>query len=255
MTGSRVVFVESEPLVYYERVIGPFQEKEYYRMSRIIAVALLFVVIGLTSFVLQQKKKVVFFGDSITAAGVKPGGYIVKVGELAAKDKLANSYEFIGAGIGGNKVYDLYLRMDDDVLARKPDVVVIFVGVNDVWHKRSYGTGTDADKFEKFYTALINRMSAQQIKVVLCTPGAIGERTDFSNELDGDLNNYSNIIRRLAQQNNLPLIDLRKAFLEYNLKNNAENKESGILTTDRVHLNEKGNDLVAEYMWKTIKSL
>jgi lysophospholipase L1-like esterase len=206
MTGSRVVFVESEPLVYYERVIGPFQEKEYYRMSRIIAVALLFVVIGLTSFVLQQKKKVVFFGDSITAAGVKPGGYIVKVGELAAKDKLANSYEFIGAGIGGNKVYDLYLRMDDDVLARKPDVVVIFVGVNDVWHKRSYGTGTDADKFEKFYTALINRMSAQQIKVVLCTPGAIGERTDFSNELDGDLNNYSNIIRRLAQQNNLPLI-------------------------------------------------
>ena len=140
-------------------------------------------------------------------------------------------------------------------LSKNPDVVIIYVGVNDVWHKRSYGTGTDADKFEKFYTALITKLKARNIKIALCTPAAIGERTDFSNELDGDLNNYSNIIRGLASRNNVPLIDLRNAFLEYNKKNNAENKESGILTSDRVHLNEKGNQLVAEEMWKIIKSL
>jgi lysophospholipase L1-like esterase len=224
-------------------------------MRRIITLFLLSAGIALMSFVLQQKKRVVFFGDSITAAGVRPGGYIVKVGELAANDKLADGYEFIGAGIGGNKVYDLFLRLEDDVLSKDPDVVVIFVGVNDVWHKRSYGTGTDADKFEKFYAALIDRMTARQIKVILCTPAAIGERTDFSNELDGDLNHYSNMIRSLAEKNSLPLIDLRKVFLQYNLTHNKENKESGILTTDRVHLNERGNELVAEQMWKTIKSL
>ncbi len=212
-------------------------------------------VIGLAAFTSMQKKKVIFFGDSITQAGVKPGGYIVKVGELAAGEKVADQYEFIGAGIGGNKVYDLYLRLEDDVLNKNPDVVIIYVGVNDVWHKRSYGTGTDPDKFEKFYSALISKMKAKNIKVALCTPAAIGERTDFSNELDGDLNSYSNIIRGLAAKNNLPLIDLRSAFLEYNKKFNTENKESGILTSDRVHLNEKGNQFVAEEMWKVIKSL
>ncbi|MBA4053414.1 MAG: G-D-S-L family lipolytic protein [Marivirga sp.] len=212
------------------------------------------VLIGLASFTTMQKRKVVFFGDSITEAGVKPGGYIVKVGELASKDKKADLFEFIGSGIGGNKVYDLYLRLEDDVLSKNPDVVIIYVGVNDVWHKRSHGTGTDADKFEKFYTALIKKLQAKNIKVALCTPAAIGERTDFSNELDGDLNNYSNIIRGLAQKNNLPLIDLRKAFLDYNKQYNTDNKESGILTTDRVHLNEKGNQFVAEEMWKTIQS-
>jgi lysophospholipase L1-like esterase len=77
-------------------------------------------------------------------------------------------------------------------------VVIIYVGVNDVWHKRTYGTGTDPDKFEKFYSALIAKLKAKNIKMALCTPAAIGERTDFSNELDGDLNNYSNIIRGLA---------------------------------------------------------
>ena len=213
------------------------------------------VLVGLTAFMATQKKKIIFFGDSITAAGVKPGGYIVKIGDLARKDNVGDQYEFIGAGIGGNKVYDLYLRLEDDVLSKDPDIVIIFVGVNDVWHKRSYGTGTDADKFEKFYAALIAKLQAKNITVVLCTPAAIGERTDFSNELDGDLNSYSNIIRGLAKKNNLQLIDLRKDFLEYNKQFNTENKESGILTTDRVHLNEKGNEFVAEKMWKTIKSL
>jgi lysophospholipase L1-like esterase len=203
----------------------------------------------------MQKKNIVFFGDSITEAAVKPGGYIVQIGELATKDKVSDSYDFIGAGISGNKVYDLYLRLENDVLSRNPNVVIIFIGVNDVWHKRTHGTGTDADKFEKFYTAIIKRLQEKNIKVVLCTPAAIGEKTDSSNELDGDINKYSNIIRGLAKSNNLPLIDLRKAFLNYNNQHNPENKESGILTSDGVHLNAKGNQFVADEMWKVIKSL
>jgi lysophospholipase L1-like esterase len=131
-------------------------------------------------------------------------------------------------------------------------MVVIWVGVNDVWHKRTYGTGTDPDKFEKFYTAVIKKLQQKNIKVKICTPAAIGEKTDFSNELDGDLNKYSSIIRNIAKKNNCSLIDLRQAFLQYNLANNRENNEKGILTTDGVHLNEKGNYLVAEEMMRAI---
>lgn len=209
----------------------------------------------MTSFHMITKKKVIFFGDSITQAGIKPGGYIVKVGEMASKAGKGEQFDLIGAGIGGNKIYDLFLRMEEDVLSKNPDVVIIYIGVNDVWHKRSYGTGTDPDKFEKFYATIITRLQAKNIKVILCTPAVIGERTDSSNELDGDLNRYSAIIRSLAVKSSLPLIDLRKAFLDYNLRNNPENKESGILTSDRVHLNDAGNQLVAEEMWKAIKIL
>jgi lysophospholipase L1-like esterase len=134
-------------------------------------------------------------------------------------------------------------------------VVFVYVGVNDVWHKLTHGTGTDADKFEKFYTALIAKLKSKGIRVVLVTPAVIGERTDCSNELDGDLNRYAKIIRTMAKQHNLSLVDLRNSFIEYNTTNNPENKESGILTTDKVHLNEKGNELVAQEMWKLIKTL
>jgi isoamyl acetate esterase len=212
-------------------------------------------VIVCMAFVNQKKSKVIFFGDSITQAGVQQGGYIVRVDSMCKVEGKNEDYEFIGAGIGGNKVYDLYLRMEDDVLTKNPDIVIIYIGVNDVWHKSSSGTGTDADKFEKFYQAIINKLKAKGIKIALCTPAAIGEKTDFSNPQDGDINHYSNIIRNIAFKNNLPLVDLRKSFLEYNLKNNPENKDRGILTTDRVHLNAKGNQLVADEMWKAVKGL
>ena len=203
----------------------------------------------------QKKTRVLFFGDSITQQGAAAGGFIVKIDSMSRMENKNDQFEFVGAGVSGNKVYDLYLRMDDDVLAKNPDVVVIYIGVNDVWHKSRTGTGTDPDRFERFYTAILKKLKEKNIKSILCTPATIGEKTDFTNQQDGDMNRYANIVRSVAQKNSLPLIDLRQAFLEYNKQNNPENKESGILTKDGVHLNERGNALVAGLMWKAIKSL
>lgn len=207
----------------------------------------------LLSFRGDKKKKIVFFGDSITEAGVNPGGYIDLMKQDLSKKGLADKYELVGAGVSGNKIYDLYLRMEKDVLAQHPDVVVIWVGVNDVWHKADFGTGTDYDKYGKFYDAVVKKIQATGAKVVVVTPAAIGERTDYSNSQDGDLNMYSNWIRKYAADNNLGLVDLRKTFHEYSVANNPKNEDRGILTTDRVHLNEKGNAFVASQMWEALK--
>ncbi len=201
---------------------------------------------------MQKTTRIVFFGDSITQAGVQANGYITKIGEALTQKGLAAQYILTGAGIGGNKVYDLYLRMDDDVLAKNPDVVVIWVGVNDVWHKTLSGTGTDADKFEKFYVAIINKLQAKKIKVILCTPSTIGEKSDYTNQQDGDMNKYSQIIRDIAKNYHCSVIDLRSIFHAYELQNNPSNKDRGILTVDGVHLNEQGNQLVADEMIKVL---
>ena len=218
--------------------------------SLILASAILFI-----SCLDQKKTRIIFFGDSITQLGANPGGFIVKIDSMSRLENKNDQYEFIGAGVSSNKVYDLYLRMDEDVMAKDPDVVIIYIGVNDVWHKTSSGTGTDANKFEAFYNAILKKLKDRSIKVILCTPAVIGEKYDFTNQQDGDMNRYANIVRDIAKKNDLPLIDLRKEFLDYSKQNNPDNKESGILTRDRVHLNERGNQLVADLIWKAIKEI
>lgn len=217
-------------------------------MKKLFSAICLMMLLSMTP---TKKNKIIFFGDSITQAGVNKGGYIDRIQQQINKKDLQGKYELLGAGIGGNKVYDLYLRMEEDVMAKKPNTVFIYVGINDVWHKTS-GTGTDIDKYEKFYQAIIKKLQAKKIKLFLCTPTVIGEKKDGANPQDADLDAYSAVIRKLAVNNNCTLVDLRKAFADYEKANNSSNKESGLLTTDRVHLTDAGNQLVADEMTKAL---
>jgi len=226
--------------------IIPYKSSKVKKLSFLFKIAIIMLpMLAMTS---SKPVRVIFFGDSITQQGNQPGGYISLLKESLEKNGQSGQYELIGAGIGGNKVYDLYLRLEDDVLSKQPDVVFIYVGINDVWHKTSHGTGTDPAKYVKFYEAIIKKLKEQNIRIVLCTPSVIGERMDYSNPQDGDLNYYASLIRDLASQNQLELLDLRKDFQTHLEKNNPENVEKGILTTDRVHLNAKGNTFLAEKM-------
>lgn len=216
---------------------------------------LLMVVLALFAFQPAKRKKVIFFGDSITQQGAQPGGYIPKIDSLSKLEGRQDEFEWVGKGIGGNRVYDLFFRFKEDVLDQKPDIVVVYIGINDVWHKTTSGTGTEFKKFGAFYDKMITKMKQAGIQPVICTPSVIGEYNDDTNLQDGDLNYYSKWIRQYAAANNIPLVDLRKAFMEYLDKHNPKNEEKGILTTDRVHLNNQGNLLVAQEMWAVLKKL
>ena len=224
--------------------------------NKLIWIFIFIAAIVFMSFIRDTKKnkRVIFFGDSITEQGAKPGGYISVMRDMLTQQNITN-YDLTGAGVGGNKVYDLYLRMQEDVIQQSPDIVVIWVGVNDVWHKSMFGTGTDADKFEKFYRAIIKELQSNSIKVVLVTPTTIGEKYDYSNQQDGDLNKYSQIIRNIAKELNLSLVDLHSIFHTYEVNNNTANEAKGILTVDGVHLNDAGNKLAANEIWKVLKDV
>lgn len=218
-------------------------------MRPILKFTLFFMAIFSISSSGPKPKRVLFFGDSITQAGVQRNGYI----NLLKRQSDRHQFELVGAGVGGNKVYDLYLRLEEDVLDKNPDIVFIYVGINDVWHKVSAGTGTDFRKYLKFYQALITKIKASGSEIILCTPTLIGEKKGGGNPLDADLDKYADGIRSLAIKNNLPLCDLRKAFTDYVAKNNLQDLERGILTTDGVHLNDAGNKLIAKHMLPFIR--
>ncbi|MGQ0633903.1 MAG: DUF459 domain-containing protein [Planctomycetaceae bacterium] len=200
-----------------------------------------------SALVLKPGERIVFFGDSITQAGTAPGGYVTLVKAALAAKRPNLKVEVIGAGIGGNRVPDLESRVDADVLAKKPTLVVIYIGINDVWHHQLPNRkGTPKDKFEQGLSGLVRKINSAGARVALCTPSVIGERADGANQLDPMLDEYAEVSRRVARETQAQLIDLRKAFLAHLKTRNPDNKERDVLTSDGVHLNSEGNRFVAE---------
>ena len=202
---------------------------------------------------LAKGDRIVFLGDSITQGGSGPKGYIT----LYTRSVQASHPDFelttVNAGISGHKVPNLQARLDKDVIAKKPTIVYIYIGINDVWHgEKDPKKGTSREAYEAGLKDIIARIKAAGARVILCTPTVIGEKTGGANKLDAQLDEYSDISRKVANETRSQLCDLRKAFVDYLKANNPEDKEKGILTGDRVHLNEAGNKLVAETMLKAV---
>jgi lysophospholipase L1-like esterase len=207
--------------------------------------------------VMRSSPRILLFGDSITEQGVKPNGYVTILRDTL-NTTLGQKIEVIGAGISGNKVSDLQRRLKSDVLEKNPSIVVIYIGINDVWHFEfvSRGlTGTPKPEFEKGLKEIIAQIQSAGAMVILCTPSVIGEKNDGTNKYDAMLDEYSAISRSVAAQSSIPLCDLRSAFVDYLKKNNPSNAEKNVLTTDGVHLNDAGNTFVAGQILSVLDGL
>jgi lysophospholipase L1-like esterase len=220
--------------------------------------------------------KVVFLGDSITEnATSKKGDTLnfvngsMQVAKFTGfitqlKESVGEDIELIGRGIGGDKVSNLLGRYKEDVLSLNPDIVFIYIGINDVWHKYDFGTGTDIIFYENGLRKIISDLKNNGARVILCTPTVIGEnKGEFTlvnkfkdietmEIMNGDLDAYSDVIRKLSSEFDTDLVDLRKIFVDYILENNPNNEPAGITTSDGVHLNDQGNKLIADSMLKFI---
>lgn len=227
------------------------------KLFRMVLLVIVFPVANLFAdpgaVVLKKGDRIVFLGDSITAGGNTGKGYIQVIRQHLAEKKKDLVVECVGAGISGNKVPDLQKRVEKDVISKKPTVVFIYIGINDVWHgEKDPKRGTTPEAFESGLKEVIGKCKAAGAQVILCTPTVIGELPSGSNNLDAKLDDYAAISRKVAKELDLNVCDLRKAFVEHLKSNNPDKKAAGILTTDRVHLNGAGNKLVAQTMLKML---
>jgi len=167
---------------------------------------------------LTASKTLVCFGDSLTEGAIG-----VSYVELL-RQRLPPAVRVINAGINGDTTINLLRRVERDVVPYRPDLIVLLVGLNDLstaygWRsnrayyraiKRVHVELTPA-RFAALYRQLIARLHERTgAKLALCTLTTVGERLDhpFQAYLDA----YSTIIRALAEQEQLQLIDLRSAF-------------------------------------------
>jgi len=198
---------------------------------------------------LKKGDRIIFFGDSLTALAVKDPnvpegkGYVPLV-RAALKDR---GVEVEAVATGGHKVTDLLKRVDQDVLAKKPTIVVIQIGVNDA------SAGVTPELFKAQLEELIGKLQKGGAQVIQCTCTCRIEGYDPENAMDKKLDALAEVARLIARDKQLPLVNLRKAFIDYWKTHNPGNKPKGFLTYDGNHWNETGHKFVAEQMLKKFK--
>lgn len=186
----------------------------------------------------KNGQKIAFLGDSITAAGKRPGGYCQLV--LSALKDQGIEATPVFAGIGGHKSNQMLARLEKDVLRHKPDWMTLSCGVNDVWHGPR---GVDLKSYKKNITEIVKHAQAAGVKVVLLTSTMI--REDQSNDLNQKLLPYNEFIKELAKEKKCLLADLN-ADMQAALKRFPPDAPKGKqLTSDGVHMNKAGNIMMA----------
>jgi lysophospholipase L1-like esterase len=237
----------------------PSLERDMLRM-RALALAFVFAVTALLPagespprVKLKDGDHIIFFGDSLTqlAGAEEPKahvkkGYVRIVAETLAERHKDKKIKVDWVATGGHTVPDLLKRVDRDVIAKKPTIVVIQIGCNDARR-------LPKETFQKGLDELIDRLQEARIQVVQCSLTTVSERHDGKDKFDPQLEAFAQVARDLAKAKNVPLIDLRKAFMDYSRKHNPDNRPSGFLTYDGNHFNQTGMEFVAEQMLKALK--
>lgn len=192
-------------------------------------------------------ESIAFMGDSITSAGWdSPTGYVRLI--VSALETNGVKITPIPAGVSGNKSNDMLNRLDNDIIQKKPTWLTISCGVNDVWH---HPGGIPLDQYKLNITQIVDKAQAAGIKVVILTATMIGE--DQQNANNQKLVGYNDFLRTLAAERHLPLADLG-AMMQAEIAREAAAgwKPNHLLTMDGVHMNPRGNMLMATGVLKAL---
>lgn len=175
--------------------------------------------------------KLLFIGDSITDAGRAPmgesapwagpgvgHGYVSLVEAWLLATRPQDRLRVINRGTSGNTVLDLAARWQADVLDLKPDLVSVFIGVNDVWRQFDTPLRVEThvlpDRYEQTLEALVARtlpaLPGGASGLLLATPFFIEPHR--SDPMRARMDEYGAIVRRVAAKHRARFLDTQAAF-------------------------------------------
>lgn len=190
----------------------------------------------------QEPVRIVCFGDSVTGVYYHTGSrraWTDMLGIALQKAYPKAKVEMFNAGISGNTTDAALARIDRDVVARKPHLVAVMFGLNDI--KKG-----DRARYRTNLKAIIDRCRAAGAAVVLCTPNAVqpnGPRPMSA------VSEYSQIVRDVAKENGAAVADCVNAYEALRAKSYTDWL---LLMSDEIHPGMDGHKLFAETIAEAI---
>lgn len=209
------------------------------------------------------------FGDSTTAPRGSVKVYADRVNTML--QSIGSSLSVYNAGVPSNTTAQAVKRLQTDVLAYKPRIVVMQFGINDsaidVWKKPpATEPRVSKEAFIANYRSMIAATQKAGAKVILMTTNPLrwhsktrelyGKPPYKPDAEDGfesaTLLAYNDALRSLAKELNLPLVDVHAAYPAYAAKKKTTLND---MLPDGMHPGDPGHELIAEMLLPVIRSL
>lgn len=162
--------------------------------------------------------------------------------------------KFKNRGISGNRIIDLYARIDTDLLPIKPDILSVLVGVNDGPIDKNNFMPTAQDKYEAIYRMFLTEVKEKlpDTKIILMEPfvcEAGKMRKEYKVWRDC-VTGYAKTVKKLSQEFQTVFVPLQAEFdrlcAEY---------EPEYWSWDGVHPTENGHGLIAREWMKATEGM
>jgi len=227
------------------------------RALLLFATTLLFaaVALGQGKFALQDGDRVVFYGDSITDQRL----YTTFIETYVVTRFPRLKVWFVHSGVGGDRVTggwagSIDVRLPRDVIAYKPTVMTVMLGMNDGSYR-----GWDDGVFKTYstgYQHIIDTMkrALPGIRITVIQPSPYDEVTRPPNIDDGYnavLVRYGQFVKELGEREGLLVADLNSPVVNMLEKAKAADPElAKNIIEDRVHPGPGGHLIMAEALLK-----
>jgi acyl-CoA thioesterase I len=191
---------------------------------------------------------ILFIGDSITDCGRRDDdpdflgdGYVRLVAQRLSGRRVIN------AGVSGNRAVDLRDRWDIDVVQQRPEILTVFVGINDTWRRYDENDPTSAASFEADYRACLADLGGATT-LILVEPFVLPV-TEEQEHWHEDLDDKREVVARLTVEYGARFLPLQSLLAAA-----AEDHGAEALAQDGVHPSALGHRVIAD-AWLEVADL
>lgn len=196
--------------------------------------------------------KILFQGDSITDAFRKPdeinpayqlgNGYVFLIAAQLAARFPEKHWDFVNRGVSGNKILDLKNRWTNDVLMIRPNVLTIFIGVNDTLAAMQGQPSANEQEFASAYQFLLQetRQHLPDTRFVLMEPFLL-EVGEVRKSWCDHLRSRQLLVQAIASETMSDFVPTQQIF-----DNASKIREPAFWSYDGIHPTHAGFQLLAD---------
>jgi lysophospholipase L1-like esterase len=217
---------------------------------------------------------IVALGDSTTAVDDWSGRNVATYPELLPEALAAHGIaaRIVNAGIHGTTTREARERLDRDVRAHAPDLVVVQFGINDSWIDADLGSSEprlSRDEFRGDLRHIVRTLRRDGAFVVLMTPNPMRWAdpyylevfatrpglldTDDERGINAWLDLYAEDVRAVAREEAAALVDVHSAFEDHEDVPGRSIRD--LLMEDGIHPNDAGQRLVCALLTDAIAGI